>query len=160
MKSRYHNLTRNKVIHTASPFILDAKDFDKELYEPAVRGTVSVLEAVKKYNSDVKRIVITSSFASVPDFKKGNRPGHVYTEADWNPMTKEEARSAGPVAAYLVSKTLAERAAFDFVETEKVWKSPQSAHHFNLVFILAKFLNCDINTSHGIRPNRPSCGEH
>ena len=34
-------------------------------------------------------------------------------------MTIEEARASNPVAAYLVSKTLAEKAAFDFVEKEK-----------------------------------------
>jgi len=107
------------VIHTASPFILGATDFEKELYEPAVNGTLSVLRAVKDNNPAVKRIVITSSFASIMDFSKGSRPGYSYTEADWNPMTREEARSAGPVAAYLVSKTLAEKAAFDFVANEK-----------------------------------------
>ena len=64
--------------------------------------------------------MITSSFASVLDVTKGLRPGYVYTEADWNPMTKEETIAAGPTPAYLVSKTLAERAAFDFVEKEKV----------------------------------------
>jgi nucleoside-diphosphate-sugar epimerase len=98
---------------------LNATDFEKELYQPALNGTVSVLEAVKKYNPSVKRIVITSSFASNVDVTKGLRPGYVYTESDWNPMTKEEAQAAGPVAAYLVSKEIAERAAFDFVEREK-----------------------------------------
>jgi nucleoside-diphosphate-sugar epimerase len=67
----------------------------------------------------VKRIVITSSFASVLDVTKGLRPGYVYTEADWNPMTAEESYAAGPSPAYLVSKKLAEKAAFDFVEKEK-----------------------------------------
>ena len=67
----------------------------------------------------MRRIVITSSFASVLDVTKGLRPGYVYTEADWNPMTAEETHAAGPSAAYLVSKTLAEKAAFDFVEKEK-----------------------------------------
>jgi nucleoside-diphosphate-sugar epimerase len=99
---------------------LNAQDFEKDLFAPSVNGTMSVLEAVKKNNPKVKRIVITSSFASNIDVTKGLRPGYVYTEADWNPMTKEETVAAGPVAAYLVSKTLAERAAFDFVEKEKV----------------------------------------
>jgi nucleoside-diphosphate-sugar epimerase len=53
------------------------------------------------------------------DVKAGLRPGYVYTEADWNPMTVEETEEAGPSAAYLVSKTIAERAAWDFVKTEK-----------------------------------------
>jgi len=106
------------VIHVASPFTLSATDYDKELFDPAVNGTVSVLKAATN-NASIKRVVITSSFAAVLDFATGLRPGYTYTEADWNPMTKEEARQAGPAAAYLVSKTLAERAAFDFVDKEK-----------------------------------------
>lgn len=109
----------HKVIHTASPFVLNAKDYDKELFEPAVNGTVSILKAVQEHNPSVKRIVITSSFAAVLDFTAGLRPGYTYTEADWNPMTIDEARKADPTAAYLVSKTLAERAAFEFVKTQK-----------------------------------------
>jgi nucleoside-diphosphate-sugar epimerase len=64
-------------------------------------------------------VVITGSFAAVVDVTTGIRSGYTYTEKDWNPMTKEGAQEAGPTAAYLVSKTLAERAAFEFVETEK-----------------------------------------
>ncbi|KAH8883055.1 NAD(P)-binding protein [Thozetella sp. PMI_491] len=107
------------VIHTASPFVLNAKDFDKELFEPAKNGTLFVLQAVHKYNPSVKRIVITSSFASLLDFPTGTRPGYTYSEKDWNPMTTEEAKEKGPVEAYLVSKVIAERAAFDYVEKEK-----------------------------------------
>jgi nucleoside-diphosphate-sugar epimerase len=81
-----------------------------------------VLEAVKQHNPNVKRIVITSSFAAVLDFAKGVRPGYTYTEADWNPMPIEEVRDG--VEAYLVPKTLAEKAAFEFVEREKVNSSP------------------------------------
>jgi len=105
------------VIHTASPFFLTAKDFEKELWGPAVQGTTSVLNAVKTHNSDIKRIVITSSFSSILDYSTGLRPGYVYSEKDWNPMTKAEAKD--PIAAYNVSKVLAEKAAFDFVKNEK-----------------------------------------
>jgi nucleoside-diphosphate-sugar epimerase len=107
------------IFHTASPFVLDAKDFDKELFDPAVDGTLSILRSAKAYGAEVKRVVITSSFASVVDFAAGLNPGKVYTEADWNPMTREEAKAAGPVAGYLTSKALAERAAWDFVANEK-----------------------------------------
>ncbi|RDL35762.1 Uncharacterized protein BP5553_06374 [Venustampulla echinocandica] len=107
------------VIHTASPFILDAEDYDKELFNPAVNGTVSILKAVKEHNPSVKRIVVTSSFGAILDYTAGHQPGYIYTEADWNPMTANEAHGADPVAAYLVSKTLAEKAAFEFVETQK-----------------------------------------
>ncbi|QYT06291.1 Epimerase domain-containing protein [Trichoderma simmonsii] len=106
------------IIHTASPFILNATDFEKELLQPAIRGTTSILEAVQKYNPSVSRIVVTSSFASVLDPMQGQRPGYVYKEADWNPITVEQANS-NPVMAYLASKTFAERAVFDYVETNK-----------------------------------------
>jgi len=105
------------VIHTASPFILGAKDFEKELYTPSLDGTVNALKSVKKNAPNVKRVVITSSFASVVDPPKGTRPGYTYTEADWNSDTKEVVTE--PVRAYLLSKKLAEKAAFEFVETEK-----------------------------------------
>ncbi|EHK49473.1 uncharacterized protein TrAtP1_010700 [Trichoderma atroviride] len=106
------------VIHTASPFILNATDFETELLQPAISGTTGILEAIQKYNSAVSRVVITSSFASVLDPTQGQRPGYVYTEADWNPSTVEQANSS-PVMAYLASKTFAERAAFDYVKQKK-----------------------------------------
>jgi nucleoside-diphosphate-sugar epimerase len=52
------------------------------------------------------------------DIAKGNRPGHTYTEADWNPTTEEETLS-NPYMGYFGSKTFAERAAWKFMETEK-----------------------------------------
>jgi len=66
----------------------------------------------------VKRVVITSSFASVVDAKKGPRPGYVYTETDWNPVTREEGLG-GPSIGYYASKKLAEGAAWDFMKNEK-----------------------------------------
>lgn len=80
------------VIHIASPFILNAKDFEKELYGPAVRGTLSVLQAVKDYNPQIKRVVITSSFASVLDVNAGLRSGYTYSREDWNSMSKTEVK--------------------------------------------------------------------
>jgi len=67
----------------------------------------------------VKRVVITSSFASIVDGKKGNLiPDHTYSEKDWNPVTEEEAVQS-PSNGYRASKTFAEKAAWDFVEKEK-----------------------------------------
>ena len=48
------------VIHAASPYILDAKDPERDLVEPAVRGTENVLAACAKSPS-VQRVVVTSS---------------------------------------------------------------------------------------------------
>ncbi|KAL7953995.1 hypothetical protein V8C34DRAFT_317660 [Trichoderma compactum] len=106
------------IIHTASPFILNATDFEKELLQPAIRGTTSILKAAQKYNPSISRVVVTSSFASVLDPMQGQRPGYIYKEADWNPITVEQANS-NPVMAYLASTTFADRAVFDYVEANK-----------------------------------------
>lgn len=108
------------VVHTASPFQLSVEDNVRDLLDPAVKGTTEVLEAVRKFNPNVKRVVITSSFASMFDVTKGLRPGHVYSEADWNPVTWEDACSTpNGAVAYLASKTYAEKAAWKFLEEKK-----------------------------------------
>ncbi|KAL0940986.1 NAD-dependent epimerase dehydratase [Colletotrichum truncatum] len=99
------------IIHTASPFILDPKDNDKDLLQPAIKGSIAILDAALRYAPQVKRIVNVSSFASIIDVSAGNRPGHTYTEKDWNPMTYEQAsKTDSGVAAYCASKGLAESA--------------------------------------------------
>jgi nucleoside-diphosphate-sugar epimerase len=67
------------VIHTASPFHLT---FEKpeELLLPAINGTRNLLHTIQYAAPQVKRVVITSSFASIIDPSKGMRPGHVYSE--------------------------------------------------------------------------------
>jgi len=106
------------VIHTASPFHFNVTDVQKELLDPAIIGTTGVLKSIKKSAPTVKRVVITSSFASIINPFKGTWPGHTYSEADWNPLTPEQAVE-NPANGYRASKTFAERAAWDFVEREK-----------------------------------------
>jgi nucleoside-diphosphate-sugar epimerase len=98
------------------------KDNKKDLLDPAINGTLQVLSSVAAYNPSVKRVVITSSFAAIWNGNKGNWPEHNYTESDWNPMTYEEAskKDTDGALAYCASKTLAERAAFDFVKEKKL----------------------------------------
>jgi len=79
------------VIHTASPFHFNVTDTKKDLLDPAIIGTTGILKAIKAYAPSVKKVVITSSFASIIDGSKGTRPGYTYSEADWNPVTAEEA---------------------------------------------------------------------
>jgi nucleoside-diphosphate-sugar epimerase len=87
--------------------------------QPAINGTTSVLEAAQKYNPAISRIVVTSSLAAVRNPALGQRPGYVYTEADWNPITIEQGKTS-PLLAYLASKTFAERAVYDYVKEKKV----------------------------------------
>ncbi len=105
-----------KVIHTASPFQTSVDDNERDLLNPAINGTTSILHAISAYNPSARRVVITSSFASIINMEKGAWPEHTYTEADWNPVKYETAKSADGSTAYCASKTFAEKAAFDFVE--------------------------------------------
>lgn len=103
-----------EVIHCASPFSLNhVVDVRAELLDPAIGGAVTILNAVKEYGRNVRRVVTTASFASNLDVSKGLRGGHTYDEDDWNPMLYEDASTAPVAAAYSASKALAERAQWD-----------------------------------------------
>lgn len=104
------------VIHVASPYTLEVEDPQRDLVDPAVNGTISILESAVA-TPTVKRIVITSSFAAI---SSGPRD-EPYDESDWNNTSTLE---RGP---YAFSKTMAERAAWDFMES--------SDRHFGLVVI-------------------------
>lgn len=97
------------VLHTASPYVLDAKDPQADLVDPAVKGTRNVLGSAARATS-VRRVIVTSSMAAITDEPEGD---HVLTEEDWN------TRSSLDRNPYYFSKTLAERAAWEFVEKEK-----------------------------------------
>jgi len=96
------------VLHVASPFPPGVPKSEDELIVPAREGALRVLRASRE--AGVKRVVMTSSFAAVG---YGHPPRSTpFTEADWSdPASKE----TGP---YPKSKTLAERAAWDFVSSE------------------------------------------
>ncbi|KAB5585330.1 hypothetical protein GE09DRAFT_22480 [Coniochaeta sp. 2T2.1] len=107
------------ILHLASPFSLSVEDNKRDLLEPAVHGSLAILQAANKYATPaLKRVVITSSFASNLDTTKGSRPGYTYTDADWNPQGWETA-DMDSSSAYCASKALAEKAAWDFIEEEK-----------------------------------------
>ncbi|KAF7517292.1 hypothetical protein PCG10_001307 [Penicillium crustosum] len=110
------------VIHTATPFqIFNIEDNERDLLRPAIDGTTNILNSVLNHAPEVKRVVITSSFAAMADYSKGSWPGHVYSEADWNMTPYEVAAAKGAPGglAYSTAKALAERAAWDFVKTNK-----------------------------------------
>lgn len=104
------------VLHTASPFHFNVTDPKKDLLDPAIIGTTGILKAIKKNAPQVKRVVVTSSFAAIMNAK--NNPD-VYDESCWNPVTMDEALHTDASTAYRASKTFAEKAAWDFVDKEK-----------------------------------------
>ncbi len=94
------------LMHTASPFPADPPEDPDELIRPAVDGTMRALTAARA--AGVERVVLTSSVAAVhrdPD-ASGTQ---TLDESNWTDPDGEN------VSAYEVSKTLAERAAWDFV---------------------------------------------
>lgn len=103
------------IIHAASPLDYSVSDVENDLIRPAIEGVRMVFQAASK-EPRVKRIVLTSSFASVMDDSRGPGPGFTYTGADWNPLTYEESVKSGPVIAYRGSKKFAEVEAWEIAK--------------------------------------------
>ena len=96
------------ILHVASPFPTVSPKDENELIKPAVNGTLSVLKAAAK-NKNIKHVVFTASIASIMSCGKYGKDK--YTEEDWPNMNY--------ILTYNKSKTLAEKAAWDFYNTEK-----------------------------------------
>lgn len=94
---------------------MNVTDVQKEVLDPAIIGTTGLLESAARLAPTVRRFILLSSFAAMIDLSKGDRPGHIYTSADWNPITHEESLKDA-VNGYRGSKTFAERAAWEFME--------------------------------------------
>ncbi|WBW71910.1 flavonol reductase/cinnamoyl-CoA reductase family protein [Schizosaccharomyces osmophilus] len=109
------------VCHVASPFFTDnVTDNKTQLLDPAVKGTLSALEAAVT-EPKVKRVVITSSFAAVNNPTADPNTGYSYSEKDWNPLSYEDAlQTKNGNFAYSASKKLAEKAARDFVKEKQL----------------------------------------
>jgi dihydroflavonol-4-reductase len=93
------------VLHVASPLPADAVENEDDLIVPARDGTLRVLRAAR--DAGVKRVVVTSSFAAM-GYGHPSRTTP-YDETVWTDLSGQD------VNAYAKSKTLAERAAWDFV---------------------------------------------
>lgn len=104
------------VFHTASPFTLEVKSPQKDLIDPAVKGTANVLESANRIES-VKRVVLTSSCAAIytdaMDTQKA--PGGEITEDLWNQTASLDYQP------YSYSKTLAEKKAWEIAAAQNRW---------------------------------------
>ncbi|KAK6543643.1 methylglyoxal reductase (NADPH-dependent) gre2 [Orbilia ellipsospora] len=123
------------IAHIASPFHYNVTDPYRDLIDPAVNGTISLLKAAKNHaGPQLKRVVITSSFASIME---PHGDGHVFDETQWNrhsikicedykkakaeheqDPSKPAPKTVAPNEAYRASKSLAEQALWEFVKTE------------------------------------------
>jgi len=96
------------VAHVASPLPADKPSHEDELIVPAREGALRALRAAKA--AGIRRFVMTSSMAAIA---YGHGEGKsVFTEADWTDPTSPDAYP------YVRSKTIAERAARDWVAAE------------------------------------------
>jgi dihydroflavonol-4-reductase len=92
------------VLHGASPTPSGSQTREEDWVEPAVDGVLRVLRASR--DAGVKRVVLTSAFGAIGmGHKPQTRP---FDERDWTNL-------GGKVAPYQRSKTLSERAAWDFI---------------------------------------------
>lgn len=96
------------VLHVASPFPAGIPKHEDELIVPAREGALRVLGAAR--GAGVQRVVLTSSFAAVGYGHPEQQ--HAFDESTWTDLSGDD------VSAYVKSKTLAERAAWDFIKRE------------------------------------------
>jgi len=127
------------VLHAASPFPLQDPPNPDDLIRPAREGALRVLKAATR--AGIKRVVMTSSVVAITMPWPEAPLGHVFTEADWtNPKRPD-------LTAYIVSKTLAEQAAWDYVKGEP--RAPELAA-VNPAIVLGPATDADISSSHEV----------
>ncbi|CAB3399509.1 unnamed protein product [Caenorhabditis bovis] len=91
------------VMHVASPFPIVS---DERCIKTAVEGTLNVLRAVAA-DGNVRKVVLTSSCAAV---NEGHPQDRVFDENDWSNLDSKY------IDCYIKSKTMAEKAAWDFLD--------------------------------------------
>ncbi len=123
------------VLHVASPFVLTPQSEDFFI-KPAVEGSLRVLNLANKHK--IKKVVLTSSFAAMGDTLEEKDS---FDETDWSDPNKKNIR------AYGKSKTLAEKAAWDYMSSH----TPSfSLTVINPVAVTGPSLSKDIGTSNSI----------
>ncbi len=105
------------IAHLASPFILNVKDAQRDLIDPAVKGTINVLEAANKSKS-VKKVVLTSSVAAVygDNIDMKNQNVSIFTEEHFNNS------SSLTHQPYSFSKVQAEKKAWEIAKKQSSWE--------------------------------------
>jgi nucleoside-diphosphate-sugar epimerase len=122
------------VLHVASPFPESIPKHEDELVVPAREGTLRVLRAAR--DAGVKRVVLTSSFAAI-GYGHAVQP-ECYDETYWTDLDGADVRP------YVKSKTVAERAAWDFIAHEGLGLELSTV---NPVGVFGPVLGPDFSTS-------------
>ena len=110
------------LLHVASPAVLGTSNPYEDLVRPAVEGTLGALRAAAD-TPTIRSVVVTSSASAIRPTSSKQRDG-VVNESDWNDVATLE------YGTYPYSKTIAERAAWKFVEEDD--EQPNSKSTFAL----------------------------
>ncbi|KAE9593447.1 putative cinnamyl-alcohol dehydrogenase [Lupinus albus] len=103
------------VFHTASPVHFVVKDPQAELIDPALKGTLNVLQSCAK-SSSLERVVLTSSISAVIFSERPKTP-NVIVDETW---FSDEHFCRRSQLWYTLSKTLAEAAAWKFAKENNI----------------------------------------
>jgi dihydroflavonol-4-reductase len=120
------------LLHVASPIALENHDEDF-FVKPAVAGVKRAMKFAKKHN--VKKVVLTSSVAAI--FETMETKSY-YDETDWSDPDNPA------ISHYSKSKTLAEKAAWDYVEKEN---HPFELAVINPALVIGPSLSGDLGES-------------
>ena len=120
------------LLHVASPIALENHDEDF-FVKPALAGVKRAFKFAKKHN--VKKVVLTSSVAAIFDTLEEKT---YYDETDWSDPDNPS------ISHYSKSKTLAERAAWDFVKNED---NPFELAVINPALVIGPSLSGDLGES-------------
>lgn len=124
--------------HVASPFPLKPPRNGDELMRAAKEGTLRVLRHAD--TAGIERVVLTSSTAAVV-YPSAGPQARIYDERDWTDPSRVD------LSAYIVSKTVAERAAWDFVDH---LGRQRSLAVINPGLVLGPAIDRDLSSSHDI----------
>ena len=122
----------NYLLHVASPIALENHDEDF-FVKPAVAGVKRAMKFAKKHN--VKKVVLTSSVAAIFETMESKS---YYDETDWSDPENPA------ISHYSKSKTLAERAAWEFIENEN---HPFELAVINPALVIGPSLSGDLGES-------------
>ena len=120
------------LLHVASPIALENHDEDF-FVKPAVAGVKRAMKFAKKHN--VKKVVLTSSVAAIYETMESKS---YYDETDWSDPENPA------ISHYSKSKTLAERAAWEFIENEN---NPFELAVINPALVIGPSLSGDLGES-------------
>lgn len=105
-------------INTALVVKFTADDYAKEIIDPSINIIKYTLTSIKDNAPNIKRVILTSSLASMIGPDKAFGYSGEYSDDDWSPLNYELGKINGTMA-YFTAKKLAEQEAWNFIKQQK-----------------------------------------